>query len=94
MKTKEVDMQNVDNTGTGAKRGLDFNQEKDELMQHSPEGIVGDQNAMVMDKVLVAHPAVGGTIEKDRKKRSKKEGSNSNNFVGSADSSKGSVWSQ
>jgi hypothetical protein len=94
VKTKDVDMQVVENNGVGAKRGLNFDQEKEDRILKAPENIVGDHNAMVLDKAPGAHPALGGTVEKDRKKRSKKGGSNSNNSVGSADSSKESVRSQ
>jgi hypothetical protein len=94
VKTKDVDMQGVENNGAGAKRGLDFDQEKEDRIVQAPDNIVGDHSSMVLDKAPGAHPAVGGTVEKDRKKRSKMGGSNSNNSVGSADSSKESVRSQ
>jgi hypothetical protein len=76
------------------KRGLDFNHEKDDHVQLPLGGLVGDPHAMVLDIAPVAPPAVGVIADKDRKTRSNKDGTNSNNYVGSEDSSKGSVRSQ
>jgi hypothetical protein len=94
MKDKDTDLPASDNNLSGAKRGLDFNQEKDDLTLPPIGSVVGDPQATAMDIVPIPPPVVGAVIDKDRKKRSKKDGTNSNNSVGSADSSKGSVRSQ
>jgi hypothetical protein len=84
-------MQDADNTGTGAKRGLDFtsNSVPDLPMI---EGNNGAPNTLALATNPTANVTGDGVI-KDRKKRSKKDGTSSNS-VGSADSGKGSVRSQ
>jgi hypothetical protein len=95
IKNTEVNMQDAANLSTGAKRGLEFsNQTKKGPLQDDIEGQTGDLNAMILDKTLPAEPVPVGGTGKDRKKRSKKDGASSNNSLGSADSSKGSVRSQ
>jgi DNA-directed RNA polymerase beta' subunit len=94
VKDKDIDLPASENNFSGAKRGLEFNQEKDDLTQPPIGSVVGDPHAMAMDIVPVPPPAVGAVIDKDIKKRSKKDGTNSNNSIGSANSSKGSVRSQ
>jgi hypothetical protein len=84
-------MQDADNTGMGAKRGLEFN--SDHVLDLPViAGKNGAPNILPTD-TNPATTVIGDGLVKDRRKRSKKDGTNSN-FVGSADSSKGYVRSQ
>jgi hypothetical protein len=84
-----------DQTGLAAKRGLSFEEEvpSGDLLPPG-EGLTEDPNAMALDSTPPIEPGGGKGLNKDRTKRSKKDGVSSNNSKGSADSSKGSVRSQ
>jgi hypothetical protein len=82
-------------TGLAAKRGLNFEEDAaiGDLLPHVA-GQSEDPNAMVLDNNPPLELGAREGSEKDRSKRTKKDGVSSNNSRGSADSSKGSVRSQ
>jgi hypothetical protein len=69
VKDNSTDLPAIDNNISGAKRGLAFNLEKDNLTHPSVGNVIGDPHAMAMDIVPVPPPTVGVIAEKDRKKR-------------------------
>jgi hypothetical protein len=92
-KSKDMEVDRHDLTSSAAKRGLDMN-EKDEILEAAKDtgnGYVAGGMPMITEG-QAANGNPGGDLDKDRKKRTKKDGSNSS--LGSAESHEGSVRSQ